>query len=488
MKLHNTPTRKIEDFVPIDKNKVRIYSCGPTVYNHAHIGNLSSYIYADLLRRVLAAGDLTVQHVMNFTDVEDKIIRTSQERYPDMSPEEALHKLTREYGQLFLDDMEAIGNDTAAMKFVWATETIEGMRALITDLYNDGFAYIADGGVYFSIEKYKASGKKYGQLLELNSENTSSARIDNDEYDKESVHDFALWKGMRPGEPAWEFALDGQDLTGRPGWHIECSVMSVNNLGQPFDIHTGGVDLIFPHHENEIAQSTAGKGDIYATYFVHNEHLLVDGKKMSKSLGNFFTLQDIRERGYDPLAFRLMVLQSHYRKQSNFTWENLEAAQNRLQNWRQNSDMRWQVIQLPDFIGLDNLPETPEAFEELEKNHPYTLKSTKLVDQFTSALENDLDTPAALAAIDGLMGLVEKEGMTSFLHLHFTKLLQLMNQALGIDLFSEDISDEQKSLLADRAQARTDKDWAQSDKLRDQLKEQGIGVRDSAHTQIWFRA
>ncbi|MGC1176866.1 MAG: cysteine--tRNA ligase, partial [Candidatus Saccharimonadales bacterium] len=345
MKLHNTLTRKIEDVAPLDGQAFRVYSCGPTVYNHIHIGNLASFIFADTLRRTLAlAGDTKVKHVMNFTDVDDKTIRSSQEQYPDLEPKAALLKLTEEYGEVFLRDTRAVGNDVGAMTFVKATDSIEAMQELIRSLHKQGFAYLADDGVYFSIKAYQKSGKQYGQLTEITTDSTSEARIQNDEYDKESAHDFALWKKQKSGEPAWDFEIDGTDLKGRPGWHIECSAMSAAGLGQPFDIHTGGIDLIFPHHENEIAQSTAGKDEpLYAKVFVHNEHLLVNGQKMSKSLNNFYTLKDIIAKGFDPLAFRLLVLQSHYRHQAHFSWENLEAAQNRLRDLRAFADLKHQA-------------------------------------------------------------------------------------------------------------------------------------------------
>ncbi len=471
MKLFNTLTKKVETFKPVDDKKIRIYSCGPTVYDHIHIGNLSSFIYADTLRRVLQASDHEVHHVMNFTDVDDKTIRRSQKRYPDLAPEEALQKLTTEYEQLFLADMEAIGNDVKALDFVKATEHIENMQTLIKQLYKDDFAYIADDGVYFSIEKYKQSGKQYGQLLELDSKNTSEARINNDEYDKESVHDFALWKLQKDNEPAWEFELDGHDLLGRPGWHIECSAMSVDKLSQPFDIHTGGVDLIFPHHENEIAQSTAGKSDDYAKFFVHNEHLLVDGRKMSKSLNNFYTLEDVKERGYDPLAFRLLVLQSHYRSQSNFTWENLEAAQNRLKKFERMADSFWQVKEQSNVESIKlsiNLHEMKTVIEN----------------EFT----NDLNSPLALAALDPIALFVEVEGITNENQDNFMEFLEWVDLILGFNLSKrEDISPEQKKLMRERTEAKEEKDFSRSDELRMQLEEQGIGLRDTEHGQIWFR-
>jgi cysteinyl-tRNA synthetase len=461
MKIHNTLTRQTEEFSPLNDNSVRFYSCGPTVYDHVHIGNLSAYIMVDTLRRVLAANGYKVQTVMNFTDVDDKTIRRSQELYPELPPEEALQKLTKEYEQVFLADSQKVGIDTNALTFVRATESIEGMRALITDLYEDGFAYVTDDGVYFSIDKYRSSGKVYGQLSKLNAQNTSAARIDNDEYDKESVHDFALWKVRKAGEPSWPFELDGRDLSGRPGWHIECSVMSVNNLGQPFDIHTGGVDHIFPHHENEIAQSTAGKGDLYAKYFVHNEHLLVDGKKMSKSLNNFYTIRDIQKKGYDPLAFRLLVLQSHYRSQSSFTWENLEAAQNRLKHWQATADLQWQT----------------DATTEPDSKNDFGI---------SKAMNDDLDTPAALAIIDSWVSRIES-GKLESVHGSIIRLTSEAESLLGIDLNGPDITDAQKQLINERQKARDAKDWAKSDNLRDELQKQGISVRDTDNGPIWSR-
>ncbi len=466
MKLYTTLARKVQDFTPLKTGYVSLYTCGPTVYDHVHIGNLSSFIYADTLRRALVANGYEVKHVMNFTDVDDKTIRRSHERYPDIDHEEALKKLTIEYEEIFLSSTRAIGNDVGAVQFVRATDSIDAMRTLISRLHTQGFAYITDDGVYFSIEKYRASGKIYGQLLELTDANTSNARIDNDEYDKESVHDFALWKLRKDDEPAWEFELEGHNLLGRPGWHIECSVMSVDNLGQPFDIHTGGIDLIFPHHENEIAQSTAGQANpIYAKYFVHNKHLLVEGKKMSKSLNNFFTLRDIQEKGFEPLAFRIMVLQSHYRSQSNFTWKNLEAAQNRLKSLRTIADLRWQPLK-----------------EESQKTHYDTY-----IGELIHAVGDDLNIARALTIIskiaDDINETVSIAGKEAF-----NALLATIDQLLGLDLLSsQNITEEQKIILERRKKARASQNWTQSDELRDQLSEQGIGIKDTDQGQIWFR-
>ena len=463
MKLYNTLNRKVEEFTPIDAGKARIYSCGPTVYAHIHIGNLSAFIYADTLRRAMSVQGINVRHVMNFTDVDDKTIRRSRELYKDLEPGEALRKLTSEYSEVFLQDMRAIGNDVDSMEFIKATSSIEAMRQLIKELYDEGYAYTTDDGVYFSIEKYRASGKTYGQLTKLSAESTSNARIDNDEYEKDDIHDFALWKVKKPGEPFWEFELDKQDVSGRPGWHIECSAMSLAKLGQPFDIHTGGVDLIFPHHENEIAQSTAGNGTILANYFFHNEHLLVDGKKMSKSLNNFYTLQDIRKKGYDPLAFRLMVLQSHYRFQSNFSWENLESANNSLQHIRAWADMRFQTYKSSE---TDEYNE--KAWNKMFEN-----------------LGEDLRVPDALTYLYGAIKKTEELGADKD---SISRFVEKIDAVLGLQLGdSSDINDAQKKQLVARQKARDNKDWATSDKIRDELQKQGVGVRDTDSGQIWFR-
>lgn len=472
LKLHNTLTKTVDLFQPLNPELVTIYSCGPTVYDHAHIGNLSAFITADTLRRVISANDYNIKHVMNFTDVDDKTIRRSRENYPNLEAMEALRTLTREYGDLFLQDMQTIGNDTNALNFIKAADdsTIDGMRQMIEELHNDGFAYIADDGVYFSIDAYKKSGKKYGQLVELTESNTSAERIQNDEYDKDSAHDFALWKTKKPGEPAWEFTLDGHDLTGRPGWHIECSVMSKQGLGQPFDIHTGGIDLAFPHHENEIAQSTAGHDDpVYAKVFVHNEHVLVDGKKMSKSLGNFYTLQDLIDKNVDPLAFRLLVLQSHYRKPTSFSLENVEAARHRLKHWREVAALRHQTH---DTINDDSEKEVSL------RAAPHAL---------LEALNDDLNTPEALMIIDRAFAQFDSTPLASIHRHSLNELLTAIDNTLGLQLVAStpDIGDDQKQLILKRQRAREAQNWKESDELRDALLHDGIVVRDTTRGPIW---
>jgi cysteinyl-tRNA synthetase len=464
MNIYNTRSKHVEKFSPIEPKHARMYSCGPTVYDHAHIGNLSSYIYADTLRRILSAAGLEVTHTMNITDVDDKTIRRSLESDHTEEPMTALLEFTREYTERFFEDMAAVGNDINAIGFVRATDHIEHMQVLITDLLERGFAYTSDDGIYFSLRAYREAGKVYGQLLHLTDASTSESRIDNDEYDKESVHDFALWKKRKDNEPYWQFEVNGEEFDGRPGWHIECSAMSAAALGLPFDIHTGGIDLIFPHHENEIAQSTAGSNQsLMANVFFHNEHLLVEGKKMSKSLQNFYTLNDLRTKGIDPLAFRILVLQSHYRSQSNFTWEGLEAASGLLRDIRGWADLRFQSLQ-----SLETSKECKEHLERIQE-----------------AAEQDLNTPQAITELISLVKRTAELGADSET---IAEILPEIELIFGLNLLNrQDIGATEKSMLNARTKARADKDWQLSDTIRDQLRDAGLEVRDTEQGQIWNR-
>ncbi len=480
LKIYNSLTKQVEVLRPIDNKQIGIYSCGPTVYDHVHIGNLSAFIFADTLRRVICANDLRVKHVMNFTDVDDKTIRRSHEQYPEDDPREALRKVTEHYTELFLNDTASVGNDKDAYTFISATEdrTIESMKKMIQDLLISGFAYAADDGVYFSIDAYKKSGKIYGQLINVTASSDSRSRIASDEYDKESAQDFSLWKKQKDGEPSWDFEIDGQDFSGRPGWTIECSVMSKLELGQPFDIHTGGVDLIFPHHENEIAQSTAGqKSTVYANMFVHNEHILVDGRKMSKSLGNFYTLGDLVAKGVDPLAFRLLVLQSHYRSQTNFSFENAQSSMNRLQHWRDIANLRWQTHDT-----LDN---------DDEKDSDFNANGIILAAPHAAleALNEDLKTPEALACIEHAFEVIDSTNPNKLQHSAIAQLIEWLDQVFGLRLAEStpDISDAQKQIILERERARENKNWKKSDELRGRLVEQGISLKDTAGRTIWTR-
>lgn len=469
MKLYNSLTKNTDDFTP-QNNQISIYTCGPTVYNNLHIGNLSAFIYADLLRRVLGdAFSCQVKHVMNITDVDDKTIRDSSGTNSD--PMNALLTLTRKYEQVFMEDMSRIGNDMKAFSFIRATDSIEEMLNLIRELYQSDIAYITEDGVYFSIEKYTQKGKVYGQLVDVTTEQVALSRIANDEYDKDSARDFALWKVIKDGEPSWGFELDGKDLTGRPGWHIECSAMSRKLLGEQFDIHTGGIDLKFPHHENEIAQSTAiGDNNTMARFFVHNEHILVDGTKMSKSLGNFYTLRDVEAKGFDPLVFRLVVLQGHYRNSVNFTWDSLTAAQNRLHRWKEVAALRWQA----------NSPDETSNVKEIDN----------LAESIRHELQDDLSTPRAIMKADIIFDLITQHGGGSETMSAFKRALIFLDKVLGMELINStpDITDKTRVLLSKRSYARDSKDWAMSDELRDELKRHGVNVRDADNRQIWSYA
>ncbi|MEK9146679.1 MAG: cysteine--tRNA ligase, partial [Patescibacteria group bacterium] len=320
LKLYNFLSRKIEEFEPIGK-VVGLYTCGPTVYDYVHIGNWRTFVFEDVLKRVLIFDGYKVKHVMNITDIDDKIIKRSREQGIEF------RQLTARYEKAFFDDLLELNILTADV-YPQATEHIDSMISVIEALLAKGFAYKADDGVYFSAEKFK----NYGELSGLEKRKLKKgARIASDQYDKESWADFVLWKfpstrwarsGQVPQEPAWDAPFG----RGRPGWHIECSAMSMKYLRGTIDIHTGGVDLLFPHHENEIAQSEAATGKKFVNFWLEGEHLLVEGEKMAKSLGNIFTLTDVVKKSFDPIALRYLFLTAHYRSKLNFTWKSLEAA------------------------------------------------------------------------------------------------------------------------------------------------------------------
>ena len=316
MKFYNTLHRKKENFRPLEKGKVTLYTCGPTVYDYAHIGNFRAYIFEDLLRRYLEFSGYDVLQVMNITDIDDKTIRRSIEE------KMSLEDFTDKYTSSFFEDVEAL-KIIPAHHYPRATEFIPQMIETIKQLEDKGFTYTTgDGSVFFKISQFS----EYGKLANLNPDQLKSGdRVEDDEYGKEEGRDFALWKGLKPqdGDVNW----DSPWGKGRPGWHIECSVMSTHYLSNHFDIHCGGVDNIFPHHENEIAQSCAVSGEAFVNYWLHNEHLLVDGQKMSKSMGNFYTLRDLLEKGCSPEALRYTLISTHYRSKLNFTFEKVKAAQ-----------------------------------------------------------------------------------------------------------------------------------------------------------------
>jgi cysteinyl-tRNA synthetase len=335
--LYNSLTRTIEPFVPIDADEVRMYTCGPTVYNYVHIGNIRAFLFPELLYRVLqVVGGYKVKWVMNITNIDDRTIQDSAvgsaawraemgEQTGDVK--ENLFKLTDFYAAAFLRDLETVGIRRSNFYAIpLATDYIPQMQELVHRIVQAGFAYVSNGSVYFDVSAWREADT-YGKLINIDFENfQEGVRIDSDKYERDQATDFVLWKGRKENEPYWEFEVDGQNCDGRPGWHIECSAMEAEILGLPFDIHTGGVDLKFPHHEDEIAQSKAGYGVEPTRMWCHNEFLEVEGEKMSKSLGNFFTLQDLLDRNIDPLDIRYLMFSAHYSSRLNFTFAGLESG------------------------------------------------------------------------------------------------------------------------------------------------------------------
>jgi cysteinyl-tRNA synthetase len=404
MKIYNTMTSKLEEFKPIKPDLVKLYTCGPTVYNYAHIGNYRAYVFEDLLKRTLKLLGFSVIHVMNITDIDDKTIKNSFEQG------KSLNEYTEFYTNAFFEDLDLLHIDKAD-HYPRATEHIKEMIALIKKLEKNGLTYLKDGSVYFSISKYK----KYGQLSKIDIDNVrSGARYDADEYEKDDVRDFVLWKGKKENEPYWSSPFGD----GRPGWHIECSAMSMKYLGKTFDLHTGGVDNIFPHHENEIAQSEGATGKKFVNYWMHCEHLIVEGKKMSKSLGNFYTLRDLIDKGYSPLAIRYLLLSAHYRSKLNFTLKGLDDAEKT-------------ITKINDFnIRLNNA---------IEKHSGEKLELRCFYDEFLRCLSNDLNISGALAQFHEFMKQINtalnKNGISSESKKEAILLMEKFNSILSVLTF-----------------------------------------------------
>lgn len=463
LKLFNTLSRKTEDFQPLADKKVGLYSCGPTVYNYAHIGNLSAYIFVDLLKRYLRYRGYAVKHVMNLTDVDDKTIRGAKQAG------ESLHDFTEKYAQAFFADLQALNIDPADV-YPKATEHIPEMVALVQKLLEKGVAYEKDGSVYFKI----AAFPKYGKLAQLDKQSLRSGAsgVTADEYSKENANDFVLWKAYKPeedGEVFWETALG----KGRPGWHIECSAMSQKYLGETFDIHTGGVDLVFPHHDNEIAQSEAATGKPFVKYWLHREFLNIDAQKMSKSLGNIKTLKDIAKDQLDAAAFRYFIVAAHYRTPLNFTQGALDYAKNTLLNLRRFA----QALTLVENPGDDQVEKIIADARE----------------KFIAAMDDDLNTPVALSHIFNLITQVEKMLADGTLNKASAqavlKFLQEIDQVLGVIFFGftaekEKLPAEIKKLLSEREAARKNKDWDKSDELRKEIEAQGYVLEDTTAGQV----
>ncbi len=468
MKIYNTLSKKKEEFVPIEEGKVRMYVCGPTVYNYIHIGNARPMIVFDTVRRYMQYAGYDVNFVSNFTDVDDKIIKKAIEE--GCSAEEVAQRYIAECKK-DMEDMNVLPATTHPL----ATNEIEGMIAMISTLIEKGYAYaVSDGTVYYRTRKFAEYGKLSHKNLDDLEAGHRSIGVVGDE--KEDDFDFVLWKPKKDGEPYWESPW----CQGRPGWHIECSVMSKRYLGDEIDIHAGGEDLIFPHHENEIAQSEAANGVTFSRYWMHNGFLNIDNKKMSKSLGNFFTVREIGEK-YDLQVLRFFMLQAHYRSPLNFSAELMEAAKNGLDRIRTAAD---NLKYLQDNAKAETLTESENKI--LEGSQAY-------VEKFKAAMEDDFNTADAISAVFELVKYANQntnEDSSKELTAGLFEVMEQLCDVLGIIIApAEEILDaEIEEMIQARQQARKDRDFAKADEIRDTLLAKGIVLEDTREGVKWKRA
>ncbi len=456
----NTLSGKKEEFRSIEPNKVRMYTCGPTVYDYAHIGNFRTYVWEDLLRRYLKFRGYQVFQVMNITDVDDKIIKATIEKNIPID------EYTAPYIDAFFSDIDNLYMERAEV-YPRATHHIKEMVALAEGLKKNGHTYESDGSLYFRI----ASFQNYGRLSKLdNRELKLGARVDTDEYEKESAQDFVLWKAKKEGEPSWPSPFG----EGRPGWHLECSAMSMKYLGKTFDIHTGGVDNIFPHHENEIAQSEGYTGKKFVNYWLHSSHLMVEGEKMAKSKGNYYTLSDLREKGIQNRSLRYLLSTTHYRKNLNFTFDGLAQAKQELEK-------------IDDFVyRLENEKVIDGDNQVLSK------KIKEAEEEFIQAMDDDLNISGGVGALfrfikdsntaydKGSVSAKNREEMLSLLKSLDRVLVVLPREA---ELLDEEI----ESMIAQRTEARKKKDFEKADRIRKELLDKGILLEDTPHGVRWKR-
>ena len=464
LRFYNTLTQQLEPFHPQSGNTVKMYTCGPTVYNYVHIGNLRAFTSQDILRRWLLRRGFTLDHVMNITDVEDKIIRSAA------AADKTIFEYTEKYTNAFLEDTATLRLQRPE-RIVKATDHIKEMVDAVEKLGERGFTYTSDGSIYYRISNFPGYGKlSHNDFSGIR----AGARVDVDEYDKADARDFVLWKAKKDGEPGWESPLG----EGRPGWHIECSVMSMKYLGETLDIHAGGVDLIFPHHENEIAQSEALTGKPFVRYWLHSEHLIVEGQKMSKSLGNFYTLRDLLEKGYAPEAVRYLLASVPYRKKLNFTFEGLKAAAtsiDRLRNYKLRLDTA-------KFAEGSN----PKMWERTEA----------ALHAFHNALDDDLNTAEALAAAfeyirdtntamdAGEFRAGDVAGAQRFLAI-FDAVFDVLNASVPQGGLGDDEIDR---LVAERVAAKKGKNFTRADEIRAELAAQNIILEDTKEGVRWKRS
>jgi cysteinyl-tRNA synthetase len=469
MRLYNTLTRQQESFAPLRDNTVRMYTCGLTVYARGHIGNFRTFVCVDVLRRALKyVAGYKMQHVMNFTDVDDKtIVGAAKAGLP-------LREYTDQYINAFREDAAALGIEPVeATPRATDDENLKAMADMINALGQRGHTYTTDGSIYFKISTLPT----YGKLARLDHEGIQAgARVDSDEYDKESARDFVLWKKTSDGEPTWDVGCG----PGRPGWHIECSAMALRLLGEsPIDIHTGGVDLVFPHHENEIAQSEGATGQEFSRFWFHCEHLLVDNQKMSKSLGNFYTVQDVLEKGFRLSALRYILLSGYYRKQLNFTWTGLEQAEEALRR-------------ITDFLGR------VESITAGGVHPEVNARVKEAVDAFDAALRDDLNTAVGLAAIFDLIRALNilmdnkqvgggdvPEIVAAFNH--FDRVLGVLSLRRAEDATPPIPQAEIDAAIQARQDARRRRDFGEADRIREDLLAKGVILEDGPQGTRWKR-
>ena len=461
LRFFNTMTRSLEEFKPLEPGMVKMYTCGPTVYAPAHIGNYRAYTFEDILRRYLIYKGYKVTQVMNLTDIDDKTIRDSNAKGI------TLNEHTQPLKDMFFEDIDRL-NIQRAEYYPAATEHINEMAAMVEKLLERGHAYRSGDSIYFKISSFP----KYGSLSHMKIEDLiSGARVDSDEYEKETASDFALWKGWteKDGAVYWETSLG----KGRPGWHIECSAMSMKYLGEQFDIHTGGVDNIFPHHENEIAQSEGVTGRKFVNYWMHNAHLIIESQKMSKSEGNYYTVQDLVEQGHDPLAIRYVLLSTHYRQQLNFTMDGLEAA-------------KAAITRLRDFKSNVESTSGPGKSETLQP------VIDRAIEGFEDGLDNDLNISPSLAALFDFVreinSIIADKGLSEPEKSSVLETLKRFDSVLGVVFVDEsDIEAEIDEMIQKRLNARKNKDFQTADKIRDDLLSKGIILEDTPTGTKWKR-
>ena len=471
LKVYNTATRSVDEFEPLEQGRVRVYACGPTIYDHAHIGNFRSFLFFDLVHRYLEWCDYEVCFVMNLTDVDDKVIEAaSRERV-------SLEEHTRPFGEVFLADSTVLGIRPADV-YPRATRYIDRMVDFIKRLVASENAYSADdGAVYFAIDSFSA----YGKLKGIDTSTLKvGARVDHDEYDKEDARDFALWKSATEEDETVGAAWDSPWGRGRPGWHLECSVMSVTELGDTLDMHLGGEDLIFPHHENEIAQSEAATGQPFVRNWLHVKHLFVEGQKMSKSLGNFVTLRELLDEGYDPASIRHLLISSHYRGELNFTRQGLQASASAVQRLL-DFEHRLEEVPINDLAEESQLPDLARS----------------ALDSFKMAMDNDFNSADALAAIFILVSEVNAEldlrpAVIGADRDQALNALRSMDGVLGLlevahtsRVVDDEVTAWVERKLEERANARANGEYAAADVIRKELEERGILVEDGPAGTRW---